>query len=137
MPTKVFVVEDHQFMRESLVDFLNVATDCEVQGTSESADKALKRLPQLQLDLVLVDVSLPEMSGIDLVGLIREQYPQLICLMLSGHREQSYVRRSLDAGARGFVLKGNPSELPQAIEMVMRGGIYLSKAVAVEQPHAG
>lgn len=129
MSLRVFVVEDHPFMRESLVEFLGMAIDCRVQGMSETAEDALARLPDLELDLMLVDVSLPGKSGIDLVRLVHQQYPHIVCLMLSGHREQSYVRRSLEAGARGFILKGNPSELPEAIATVMNGEIYLSKAV--------
>lgn len=133
MPTKVFVVEDHELMRESLVEFLNLAADCEVLGTSGSADQALKRVSQLQVDLMLIDVSLPEISGIELVNQLRQQHPQLICLMLSGHGERSYVLRSLEAGARGFVLKGNAAELPSAIKTVMAGGTYVSKALEAIQ----
>lgn len=128
MTVKVFVVEDHPFMRESLVEFLTTIGGFEVTGTSGSVQEALDRLAEAEVDLVLVDVSLADGNGIELVRLLRRQRPELVCLMLSGHREQNYVRQSLEAGARGFVLKGNPAELPEAIRTAMAGGVYLSAA---------
>jgi DNA-binding NarL/FixJ family response regulator len=81
----------------------------------------------VNVDLVLVDVSLPNMSGIELVAMIRQQMPQLRCLMLSGHNELEYVRRALAAGAWGYVTKGNPRVLLEAIQDVLAGETYLSE----------
>lgn len=125
----IFLVEDHPIMREMLISFLEVTQGFEVCGSAESAEEAIESLKEAKPDLVLVDVSLPEMSGIDLVRHIRSTYPELPCLMLSGHGESSYVKRALQAGARGYVLKDDSVELPTAILTVLGGDVYLSKSI--------
>jgi DNA-binding NarL/FixJ family response regulator len=76
-------------------------------------------LPQLDVELAIVDVSLPRMSGIELVAVLREQYPQLPCLMLSGHKQPDYMQRALAAGAKGYVVKDNAVTLLAAVERVL------------------
>lgn len=66
------------------------------------------------------------MDGIDFVAAAQQRWPGLACLMFSGHGQEHYVTRALNVGARGYVLKGDPSELPEAIRSVLRGGDYLS-----------
>jgi DNA-binding NarL/FixJ family response regulator len=95
-----------------------------VAGTAE---EALRQLHGQQFDLALVDVFLPEMSGISLVALIREQYPDLPCLMLSGHMLDYYVQSSLNAGARGYVLKDKSDEILEGIQHVLHGETYVSR----------
>ena len=129
MPLKIFIVEDHAIMREMLSAFLSDLPDYEVCGAAEAAEEALGRLGEAAPDLVLVDVSLPGMSGIELVEAIQHRWPELRCLMLSGHGEKGYVERALAAGAQGYILKGNPYELPEAIEQAMSGETYLSESL--------
>jgi DNA-binding NarL/FixJ family response regulator len=69
------------------------------------------------------------MSGIELVQTLRERYPDMRCLMLSGHREISYVERALASGASGYVLKGDPADLLRGVAVVVEGGTYLSDAI--------
>lgn len=76
-----------------------------------------------------VDTSLPDMNGIELVRRLLDRRPDILCLMYSGHEETFYVERALEAGARGYLVKGNPRELPGAIRQVLNGGTYLSRAV--------
>ncbi|MFU8814591.1 MAG: response regulator transcription factor [Pseudomonadales bacterium] len=123
---EVFLVEDHGMMRDALVEFLGGFPGVSVCGTAESAAEALERLGELKPGLVLADVSLPGMSGIELVQEICRRWPDLPCLMLSGHHASSYVQRSRSAGARGYLLKGNPDELQPAIEQIANGGTYFS-----------
>jgi DNA-binding NarL/FixJ family response regulator len=83
----------------------------------------------MKVDLVLIDVSLPTMNGIQLAGMIHDQYPNLQCLMLSGHLTPFYVKRSLEAGARGYVLKDDIPGVLEGVERVLEGEIYVSSAL--------
>ncbi len=124
----VFVVEDQQVLRETLVDYLRIQADIEVSGFAESVEGASKALKNLGPVLVLLDLSLGERSGFDLLEeVVREGRHR--CLIVSGHAESSYVRRGLTAGARGYVLKGNAKEIPDAIRTVMAGRIFVSAAL--------
>jgi DNA-binding NarL/FixJ family response regulator len=126
----VLLVEDHGMMRDALVEFLAGFSGVRVAGAVATGDEALALLAQQLPDLVLADVSLPGMSGIDLVQEIGRRWPDLPCLMLSGHHAASYVQRSREAGARGYLLKGNPDELQVAIDTVARGGTYFGASVS-------
>jgi DNA-binding NarL/FixJ family response regulator len=123
----IFLVEDHKMMAAALVDILHKRGKFKVTEVAETAEDALERLPNLQVDLALVDVVLPHTSGIELVARIRAQYPGLPCLMISGRRASQYVKRSLAAGARGYVLKDDIQEVIQGIQHVLEGGVYVSK----------
>lgn len=124
---RIFLVEDHRMMAEALVSVLHKKGNFKVADVAESAEDALERLPNLQVDLALVDVVLPHTSGIDLVSKIQESYPGLPCLMISGRNASQYVKRSLAAGARGYVLKDDIQEIMDGIHKVLEGGIYLSR----------
>lgn len=123
---RIFIVEDHPLMREVIRDYLEAFPAIEICGEAVSGEDALELLDEAAPDLVLVDTSLGKMSGIDLVARIRERWSDLPCLMLSGHGQETYVKQALGAGANGYVLKGDPSELPRAIEQVLEGERYLS-----------
>lgn len=129
MPVKIFIVEDHAVMREMLASFLEEEADFDVCGTARTAEEALDGLERAAIDLVLVDVSLPGMSGIDLVEQLQADRPELPCLMVSGHGESGYVERAFEVGARGYVMKGNPYEITGAIDEVLTGGTYLGKTL--------
>jgi DNA-binding NarL/FixJ family response regulator len=100
--------------------------DTTVAALVSTAEAALEQLPCLAVDLALVDVSLPAMSGIELVSAIHQAYPDLRCIMLSGHHEHDYVRRALAVGAQGYVLKENPLDLIEAVRAVSSGATFLS-----------
>jgi DNA-binding NarL/FixJ family response regulator len=104
-----------------------------VASVAETAEEALERLPNLQVDLALVDVVLPHTSGIELVSMLREKYPQLPCLMISSWKSHQYVRHSLVAGARGYVLKDDVHDVIDGIRHVLDGGLYLSKQISEEK----
>jgi DNA-binding NarL/FixJ family response regulator len=123
----IFLVEDHKMMAEALVSVLRRTGNFKVTDVAQTAEDALELLPNVQADLALVDVVLPHTSGIELVSQIREKYPGLPCLMISGRSSRQYVQRSLEAGARGYVLKDDIQEVIQGIRSVLDGDIYLSK----------
>lgn len=126
----ILLVEDHAIFASVLVRLLRATGDLEVTMVAKSAEEALERLSEQDFDLVLVDVYLPKMNGISLVALIHTQYPDLPCLMLSGHILKHYVRSSLQAGALGYVLKDNPSRILMGIRHALRGEIYICKELA-------
>jgi len=129
----ILLVEDHKMLAEALANILRWKGQFEVVEIVGTAAEALERLPELQVDLVLVDIFLPRGNGIDLVEKINEEYPLLPCLMLSAHTADRYVRRSLEAGARGYVVKDDIEDVIEGIRHVLDGGIYLSKQVKDEQ----
>jgi DNA-binding NarL/FixJ family response regulator len=129
----ILLVEDHAVFASVLVRLLSRTEDMEIVKVARTAERALQELPQQEVDLVLVDVALPEMNGISLVALLREQYPDLPCMMLSGHALAHYVNRALIAGARGYVLKDNSGEIVNSIRHVLRGEIYVSEELRDHQ----
>jgi DNA-binding NarL/FixJ family response regulator len=128
--TSIMLVEDHPVFAQVLLRFLQERGHLEVVSVAKSAEDALDQIPDLDIDLVLVDVSLPARSGISLVIVLHEKYPDLPCVMLSGHRSSQYARRSLDAGARGYLIKDHADGILEGIQHVLDGEIYVSEEVS-------
>ena len=129
----ILLVEDHKLMANALVRVLQKNGQFKVVDVAETAEDALERLPNLKVDLALVDVVLPHTSGIELVSLIREKYPSLPCLMISSWNAEQYVKRSLVAGARGYVLKDDVQDVIKGIQRVLEGGTYLSEQIVEDE----
>lgn len=133
----ILLVEDHKLMAETLVRVLQTRGSFQVASVAETAEDALEWLSESeigrQVELALVDVVLPRTSGIELVSMIQEKYPGLPCLMISGRSAPQYVRRSLAAGARGYVLKDDLSEVMAGIRHVLGGGTYLSERLEEDE----
>ena len=127
--TSILLVEDHAIFAQALLRVLQEKGHLNIVATAESAEEALAKIPDLDVELVLVDVSLPERSGISLVIALHAKYPELPCVMLSGHASQHYARASLAAGARGYLVKDHASEILEGIQRVLQGEIYVSEAV--------
>ncbi len=125
----ILVIEDHVVFGKALVRLLTEKANVDVLGVVRSAEEALEKLPSMNVDLVLIDVSLPSMNGIQLVNEIHRQFPDMLCLMLSGHLTPFYVKRSLEAGARGYVLKDDIPGVLEGVERVLDGEIYISNAL--------
>jgi len=125
--TSIFLVEDHTIFAQSLLRVLRDKGHWDVVAIAGSAEEALEMIPELIIDLVLVDVSLPKRSGISLVLLLHEQYPDLPCVMLSGHLSPHYVRNSLEAGARGYLVQDCADAILTGIQRVLAGEIYVSE----------
>ena len=127
--TSILLVEDHEIFAKALVRILIERGNVEVKAIVHSAEEALEKIAELDVDLVLVDVSLPRKSGISLVLVLHERYPHLPCVMLSGHLSQHYARSSLAAGARGYLVKDRAGDIVEGIQRVMQGEIYVSQEV--------
>ena len=127
--TSILLVEDHEIFARALQRVLIERGHLEVVAVARSAEEALETIPGMDVDLVLVDVSLPNKSGISLVLSLQQQYPELPCVMLSGHVSPYYARSSLAAGARGYLVKDQADEILSGIERVLQGEIYVSEVV--------
>jgi DNA-binding NarL/FixJ family response regulator len=127
--TSILLVEDHAIFAQALLRVLRERGHMDVVAVARSAEEALEQIPDLEVDLVLVDVSLPHRSGISLVLNLQQRYPQLPCVMLSGHVSPHYARSSLAAGARGYLVKDHADEILKGIKRVLQGEIYVSEDV--------
>jgi len=124
---RLLLVEDNAILASTLERFLRTQKDLEIVAIAPTAEAALEQLPGLTVDIVLVDVSLPNMSGLEFVATLHNQMPQLPCLMFSGHSEIDYVTRALAAGAKGYVTKSKPEALFIGIKEVLSGKMYLGE----------
>jgi DNA-binding NarL/FixJ family response regulator len=127
--SSILLIEDHVLFAQVLRRLLTQQPDLEIVDIIQSGEEALKKLPGLKVDLALIDVSLPAMSGIDVVRQIHAEFPHLRCLMLSGHLTPKYVKHSLEAGAYGYVLKDDVNGILEGIRRALDGEIYLSAAL--------
>lgn len=128
---KVLLVDDHPLILWGISTLLENETDIAVVGTARSAEQALEQIGALAPDVVVIDGTLPGVSGIVLVEQLQENWPSVIALALTLHEEGSYIREFLRAGARGFVLKQSAAEeLIVAIRSVACGGLYLDPKIA-------
>jgi len=125
--TRVLIVDDHPIVRQGLAQMINQETDLMVCGEAEDAQNALQAVAELHPDLVLVDLSLKGGSGLDLIRTLRTRQSMLPVLVVSMHDESLYVERALRAGARGYIMKHEATNIMMsAIRRVLRGEIYVS-----------
>ena len=128
---RLMLVDDHPLVRDGLRARLEAVPGFEVVAEAGNADDAHAQLEALQPSLILMDVGMKGVNGIELTTALLERQPQLLVLMLSMYDNPEYVQRAMQAGARGYVLKDAPaSEIIAAIEAVAAGGTFLSPAVS-------
>jgi DNA-binding NarL/FixJ family response regulator len=136
-PKKVFIVEDHPVFREGLMQIINSEGDLTVCGEAGDAEHALEAIPSLKPDLVVVDITLPGKSGLELIKDLRARNGGLKLLVLSMHDEALYADRVLRAGGDGYIMKQeDPEEVVHAIRDVLGGHIYVSEEVMAGGPKA-
>ncbi len=124
---RIFIVDDHPIFRQGLAQLINQESDLCVCGEADDYQGALRAVAELNPDMVIVDITLKDMSGIDLIKEVRKLNRGIIMLVISMHDESLYAERALRAGARGYVMKQEASEsIVQAIRQVRIGGIYVS-----------
>lgn len=130
---RVFIADDHAIVREGLKQILAESRDIVVAGEAENGLDAIKLFRKANCNVVLLDISMPDRSGIEVLKQFKKEDPDIAVLMLSMHREDQYAIRSLKAGAAGYLTKQSaPGELVTAIRQVASGQKYISAALAQE-----
>ena len=128
---KIFIADDHPVVRQGVRQIVALHDDLVVAGEATTGRETVERLPQLQCDVVLLDLSLPDIDGLDLLKDLRRARPQTPVLVLTMHSEAQFAVRALKAGAAGYVTKESaPSELVTAIRKVVVGGHYVTAGLA-------
>lgn len=128
--TRILLVDDHPIVLDGLRSHLSGYSDFDVVGSAANGKEALARAKKLKPDLILMDISMPELNGIEAARVLKEKLPQINVMMLTMHDEPEYVRQMMASGARGYILKETtPAELVKAIRMVMKGGVWFSPKV--------
>jgi two-component system response regulator NreC len=123
---RILIVDDHAVLRAGLSMLLNAEEDMRVVGEAPTVTQAVEQLAEQQPDVVLVDISMPEINGLDGLKWMKEKAPGSKFLILTMHNEEGYLRLALSSGASGYVLKqAANNELLSAIRVVSQGGTYL------------
>lgn len=131
-PIRLLLCDDHEMVRAGLRSFLDLQEDMEVVGEAGTAEEAIALVPRLTPDVVLMDLVLPGLSGVDAVRRLKVDHPELKVLVLTSFSGEDAVLPAVRAGAAGYLLKDvKPAELAEAIRTVHRGGAPLDPQVAV------
>src|SRR5215813_1325624 len=128
--SRVFIVDDHPLVREGLANLINGQDDLIVCGDAEDSSQAIIRIAKAHPDVAIVDISLKNESGLELVKKLKQQFPLIRPIVLSMHGETLYAERALRAGARGYVMKREATKSVLAsIRRVLEGGVYVSEKI--------
>ncbi|MGO4158878.1 response regulator [Cupriavidus sp. YAF13] len=128
---RVLIADDHQIVRAGLRQFISDEPDIRVEGEAASGDEVMIRLRELEFDVVVLDISMPDRNGIDVLKLLRQRHPELPVLILSTYPEEQYAINLIRAGASGYLTKESaPDDLVKAIRTVAQGRRYVSANVA-------
>lgn len=138
MTIRVLLADDHTLMREGLRSLLSTTTDIAVVGEVRTGREAKTRVAQIEPDVVLMDIAMPDLNGIEAARAIHRRWPTVRIVMLSMHATAEYVYRAFEAGACGYLLKEVAvEEMITAVRTVHGGGRYLSPALAESVPDPG
>jgi DNA-binding NarL/FixJ family response regulator len=128
---KILIVDDHEVVRDGVKKILDEQPGAVTFGEASTAPEALRLVRDQDWDVVVLDLSLGDRSGLGVLKELKQIRPHLPVLILSMHSEEQYARRAFKAGATGYITKGSPSaELVKAINKVIKGGVYVSYALA-------
>ena len=128
---KVIIVDDHPVVRRGLKQIIEDEPDMQVTGEATTAGECFSLVRRMECSLVLLDITLPDKSGFDVLKQLQYEFPKLPILILSVHHEDQYAVRCIKAGASGYLMKeGAPEELVKAIRKVNAGGKYVGASLA-------
>jgi len=128
---RIVLADDHTILREGLKQVLSAASDLSIVGEARDGHEVLERVRELEFDVLLLDLSMPGKSGIELIKQVRAEKPRLRIMVLSMHQETQYAVRAIRAGASGYLTKeGASAQLVSAIRKVAGGGAFITDAVA-------
>jgi DNA-binding NarL/FixJ family response regulator len=125
---RFIIIDDHPLFRAGLQQLINQEKEFEVIAEANDAQEALDRIAHDTPDFAIIDISLREMNGLELIKILSSKYPKLLILVVSMHDEGLYAERSLKAGARGYIMKQEASKkVLTAIHQILEGKIYVSE----------
>jgi len=128
---RLLLVDDHPIVLEGIRSHLSVQPEFEVVGDAKNGQEALHKARLLQPDIILLDISMPGMTGLETIVRLRKIVPQIRILVLTMHCSKEYVSQIIAAGVRGYLLKdSSPAELVQAIKLIAEGQVYFSPRVS-------
>jgi len=131
MKTRVVIADDHKILRQSLYILLQQEEDIEVVGEAGTGQEALDEVLRLRPEVAILDISLPQLSGLDVAAHLRLEAPEVRTIILTMHKSEEYVARAFREKVQGYVLKDNAlDELLKAIRVVRDGGTYVSPDIA-------
>ena len=129
----ILLVDDHPMVIEGLKAIFRRLKDMEVKGTAGNASEAINFLKKMRVDVALLDINLPEVSGIELCRKIRNEFPDVAVLGMSSFREREYILQMIQSGASGYLVKSaSKEEIAKAVRAAMEGRLYLSVDVSGE-----
>ena len=127
---RILIADDHKILRESLVAYLKQKETFAVVGEASNGHEALKESIRLLPDVVILDISLPLLNGLDVAVQLKNEAPGIRVIILTMHKSEEFVRKAFQAGAAAYLLKENAlEELLEAIEVVVQGGVYISNKI--------
>jgi two-component system response regulator NreC len=133
---KILVVDDHEIVQEGLKQLISQQEDMEIVGEAQDGREALAKAKALRPDVLLLDITMPHLNGLEVLYLVKEALPDLRVVIFSMHRKEAFARQALEAGALGYVLKASPStEVLAAIRAAFRGKFFLSHEINSEVIH--
>jgi two-component system response regulator NreC len=128
---RILLVDDHAVVREGLRLLINTQADMEVVGEADDGSQVLQQAKALQPDVVIMDISMPQLNGVQATERLKAAYPRIKILVLSSYSDEAHIRQALASGASSYVLKRTiAEELIRAIRTVMSGGVYLDPSIA-------
>lgn len=128
MQGKIFIVDDHPVVRRGYASIISRESDLEVCGEASSGQEALEKIPETHPDLILADILMEGMSGIELIKHVEAQEFDMPVLVISMHDESLYAERALEAGAMGYIMKDEvDTVIIDAIHTILQGGLYVSE----------
>lgn len=129
--TRVFLADDHALVRTGLRMLLRSDPQLEVVGEAATGLEVIEKLASIEADILILDISMPEMTGLDCIGRVRDRYRNTKIIVLSMHEDENYIKNAMNLGAAGYVPKASAdTELFDAIHTVAKGSIYLSRNAA-------
>ncbi len=129
--TKVLIADDHPLFRRGLKDILQTQADIELVGEADTGHKALEMARKQRWDVLVLDITLPGLGGIEILNILRKEQPKLPILILTAHPENQYAVRVLRAGAAGYMTKETaPQELIRGLRKILKGAKYVSETLA-------
>ncbi|MBW8331749.1 MAG: response regulator transcription factor [Prolixibacteraceae bacterium] len=130
MTIRILITDDHQLFREGIANLLSASPQIEIVGQAENGQQAIEKAKQLKPDIVIMDLSLPVINGVDATRILRKEVPATKVLVLSMHADKNYIKEALEAGAFGYLFKDcTYDQLIEAINTVYQGKKYLSNKI--------